>query len=132
MMVAKSADGFFHQIADQADPERAGSIVTVAWADIFRRYLDMVQWLAFYEQHDPRHDILIQTTSELTSLILGRIVIDQSSIENLLINPETNVVKDGSTDTSVFTITAELTEEGFFLHTVTDDAGRVQQIVEFE
>ena len=41
-------------------------------------------------------------------------------------------MKEGSSDTSVFTITAELTEEGFFLHTVTDEAGDVRQIVEFE
>ncbi len=57
----------------------------------------------------------------------------RTEIENLLVNPETNVVKDGSSDTSVFTVKAELLEEGFFLRSVRDeDAQEVRTIVEFE
>ena len=56
----------------------------------------------------------------------------RTEIENLLVNPETNVVKDGRSDTSVFTVKAELLEEGFFLRSVRDeDAQEVRTIVEF-
>ena len=79
MVVADEATGFFHQIADVADPELAGNVATVMWADIFQKYLATVLWLDFYEQRDPRHEILTQTTSDVIVLILGRIVIDKSS-----------------------------------------------------
>ena len=106
MVVADEATVFFHQIAD---------VATVMWADIFQKYLATVLWLDFYDQRDPRHESLTQTTSDVIALNLGRIVIDKSSDrEPPLINPEPNIVKEGSSDTSVFTITAELTEEGFF------------------
>ena len=38
-----------------------------------------------------------------------------------MINAQTNVVKDGSSDTSVFTIKAELIEEGVIIKSVKDE-----------
>jgi hypothetical protein len=65
--------------------------------------------------------------------VTAHTVVDSTTIQSLLINPETNVVKHGSSDTSVFTIKAEMLEEGFFIRSVRDEStGQVSQIVEFE
>jgi hypothetical protein len=60
-------------------------------------------------------------------------VVDSTSIQSLLINPETNVVKSGSSDSSVFTIKAEMLEEGFFIRQIKDETtGQTRPVVEFE
>ena len=64
---------------------------------------------------------------------MSQTALDSTTIQSLLINPETNVVKNGSSDTSVFTLKAELLEEGFFIRSVRDDAtGQTRPVVEFE
>ena len=73
------------------------------------------------------HSIVHGTT------LVTNTVIERTTIENVLINPETNVVKNGSSDTSVFTIKAEMLEEGFFIRSIKDEGtGEVRPVVEFE
>jgi hypothetical protein len=43
-----------------------------------------------------------------------------------------HVVEKGSTDSSVFTVAAELLEEGFYLRTMRQETGETTEIVEFE
>jgi hypothetical protein len=66
-------------------------------------------------------------------LVHTRTVVQHTALEDLLVNPETNIVKNGSSESSVFTITAELVEEGFYLHYVQEE-GQTERhaIVDFE
>lgn len=58
-------------------------------------------------------------------------VIVSNELKNLLVNPETQLVKENSGEFSVFQIKAKVNEEGVFIHTVKDENGE-KKIVEFE
>jgi len=103
------------------------------WAEIFRITLDEAKLLDFYEKTDPSHALLHSTTDDVIELVLNRTVVDKTAIDALLVDPETNVVKNGSSPTSVFTIRAELEDESFFLRSMKDDeTGVVTRVVEFD
>ena len=75
----------------------------------------------------------VQMRKEGDAAVTTATVVDRTPIQSLLVNPETNVVKNGSSDTSVFTLKAEMLEEGFFIRTVRDEAtGQTRTVVEFE
>lgn len=131
------AKDFYDQLVTNADPLRADVIVTVMWDRIFWSALgvDKPEGEKPGENgaKDPRAELLAETTREVLELVQSRTVIDKTAIDSLLINPETNVVKNGSSDSSVFTVSAELLEEAFFLRTVREEGTeRVTTIVEFE
>ncbi|MGO4664113.1 hypothetical protein AB4Z14_19800 [Terrabacter sp. 2TAF16] len=128
---------FHAQLVANPDPLRPETIVAVMWSRIF--------WSAVGDPTssptappesalptDPRQALLAETSQDVLELVRSRTVIDRTTIDNLLINPETNVVKNGSTDSSVFTVSAELLEEAFFLRSVTDESGATSTVVEFE
>jgi hypothetical protein len=119
---------FHAQLVANPDPLRPETIVAVMWSRIF--------WSAVgdppSDPTDPRQALLAETSQDVLELVRSRTVIDRTTIDNLLINPETNVVKNGSTDSSVFTVSAELLEEAFFLRSVTDESGATSTVVEFE
>ncbi len=131
--IDKLAREFHADLEANPEPLHPDTIVTTRWSQIFWKCLEEANLVDYYEQSDPKHTLLAVTTSSMLDLVRGRTVVGRTEIENLLVNPETNVVKDGSSDTSVFTVKAELLEEGFFLRSVRDeDAQEVRTIVEFE
>jgi hypothetical protein len=131
--VERLARDFHAQLAENPDPLRPDTIVTNMWRQIFRAVLGEERILKFYSESDPHHDLLIQTTKEVLAFVRSRTVVDSTAIESLLINPETQIVKDGSSDSSVFTIAAELLEEGFYLRSVRDEeTNETSTIVDFE
>jgi hypothetical protein len=128
---------FHQQLVANPDPLRPDTIVAVMWSRIFWAAIDAEAPSPAAEPSDavaadPREQLLAQTGDEVLELVRSRTVIDKTQIDNLLINPETNVVKNGSTDSSVFTVSAELLEEAFYLRSVTDESGATSTIVEFE
>jgi hypothetical protein len=89
--------------------------------------------VTYYSEADPRHELLLDTTTEVLDLVRTRTVVDRTAIESLLVDPETHAVEQTSTDSSVFTVNAELLEEAFFLRSVQDEeGGEVRTIVEFD
>ncbi len=131
------AKDFYEQLVTNADPLRSEHIVTVMWDRIFWSALGVEKPEAEKPGEvgakDPRAELLAETTREVLELVESRTVIDKTAIDSLLINPETNVVKNGSSDSSVFTVSAELLEEAFYLRTVREEGTeQVTTIVEFE
>jgi roadblock/LC7 domain-containing protein len=112
-----------------AGPMYADRIVSRLWNQLLGTVTEVLK-LSLDKQLS--EEAYFRTMKELMSAVTANIVVDSTTIESLLINPETNVVKNGSSDTSVFTIKAEMLEEGFFIRSVKDDAGQERQIVEFE
>jgi hypothetical protein len=128
---------FHEQLVANPDPLRPDTIVAVMWSRIFWAAIDAESTPGGLGSTDalatdPREQLLAETGQEVLELVRSRTVIDKTQIDNLLINPETNVVKNGSTDSSVFTVSAELLEEAFYLRSVTDESGATSTIVEFE
>jgi hypothetical protein len=115
------------------NPVQPGNIVTVAWARIFNAALVGYGLVEVYQQYNPNNELFNKTAADVLRIVTANTIIDRTTIENLLVNPETNVVKNGSSETSVFTIRAEMVEEGFFIRTIRDeDTGEERPIVEFE
>jgi hypothetical protein len=131
--VERLAHVFHEELAANPDPLHPHGIVKSRWAEVFRVCLAEADLLDFYEKYEPSHALLHSTTDRVVELVLGRTVVDRTAIDDLLVDPETNVVKNGSSPTSVFTIRADLREEAFFLRSMRDDeTGVVTPIVEFE
>ena len=131
--VVRMARQFHQELLDNPDPLHPQGIVKSRWAEIFRITLDEAKLLDFYEKTDPSHALLHSTTDDVIELVLNRTVVDKTAIDALLVDPETNVVKNGSSPTSVFTIRAELEDESFFLRSMKDDeTGVVTRVVEFD
>lgn len=127
------ANLFWQELKDNPDPSQPSEIVRRFWAQLFEQALLEADLMALYKKHNPGNEVFRQSLDDVLKLVLSQTAIDSTTIQSLLINPETNVVKNGSSDTSVFTLKAELLEEGFFIRSVRDDAtGQTRPVVEFE
>jgi hypothetical protein len=102
------------------------------WEKIFQVALVENKLVEAYKRRYPTNQLFEEVLSEVAKAIRSRTTIDGVKIQNLLINPETSIVKDGASGTSVFTVLAEMTEDGFFLKSVKDADGVESKIVEFE
>lgn len=108
------------------------SLVKDRWGKVFQTALVENKLVDAYRKQYPANQLFEATLAEVAKTIKDRTTIDGVKIQNLLINPETSIVKNGATDTSIFTVLAEMTEDGFFLKTVRDADGVESKIVEFE
>ena len=77
--------------------------------------------------------MFLQTLTEITNTIKQNTYATSTKIDNLLVDPETNVVKNNSTDSTVFLINAKIMEEGIFVRSIknTENDG-ITKVVEFE
>ena len=99
---------FHKRLAENPDPSQPDTIVTLMWAGILKTALTDNKLMADYEKSNPNDELLKKTTASVLGVVKTNTVIERTTIENLLINPETNVVKNGSSDASVFTIKANM------------------------
>ncbi|WP_428656797.1 hypothetical protein [Runella sp.] len=83
---------------------------------------------SFYVQNEP-FAILINAVE---IKIKNTTVVIKNTIENLLVNPETQVIKEIANDISIFQINTKIIEDGFFIHSVKDENNTERPIVEFE
>ena len=135
--MASSVDGlvgqFWQQLKDNPDPSQPNEIVRRHWAQLFEQTLVEQDLMAHYKKTNPGNELFRQSLDEVLKVVQSQTAVDSTTIQSLLINPETNVVKNGSSDTSVFTMKADLLEEGFFIRSVRDDTtGQTRTVVEFE
>lgn len=119
--------GFWRQLKENANPSQPADIVRDNWIWIFKRALADAKLVGTY------NELYEKSLDNVLKKVVTNTVIDRTKLQNLFVNPETNVVKTGSSDTSVFTIKAEIQEEGFFLRSVKDEStGNTRTVVEFE
>jgi len=124
---------FWLRLKDNPDPSQPGEIVRRLWALIFEQALTERELMALYKKYNPNNELYRSSLEDVLKAVTTATVVDRTTIQSLLVNPETNVVKNGSSDTSVFTLKAEMLEEGFFIRTVRDEAtGQTRTVVEFE
>jgi hypothetical protein len=126
-------DEFFKQLDSNEDPSEPENIIRVRWTEIFNQKIIENNLLEEYKKQNPNNELFNTTLAEVSAKIKAGTIVTQTKMENLLVNPETNIVKNGSSESSVFTICAQITEEGIFIRSVKDEeSGKVNQIVEFE
>lgn len=124
---------FWQQLHDNPDPSQPGEIVRSMWTRIFEQALVENDLLDLYKKTNPQNSLYFMTTNDVLNTVTTSTVVNSTTIQGLLINPETNVVKNGSSDSSVFTIKAEMLEEGFFIRQIKDEtSGETRPVVEFE
>ena len=124
---------FWQLLHDNPDPSQPADRVRKMWTRIFEQALTEADLLALYKKTNPNNELYRKSMDDVLSTVTANTVIDSTTIQSLLINPETNVVKNGSSDSSVFTLKAEMLEEGFFIRQIKDEAGgQTRPVVEFE
>jgi hypothetical protein len=129
----ETIDEFFKRLDANEDPSEPDNIIRVKWTEVFNQKIIEHKLLEEYKKQNPNNELFNTTLAEVSAKIKAATIITQTKMENLLVNPETNVVKTGSSESSVFTIAAQITEEGIFIRSVKDEeSGIVNQIVEFE
>ena len=126
-------DDFYKQLVTNQDPNQPDNIVDVKWAEVFSKKLEENNLLADYKQLYPNNELFINTRNEVLAEVMRNTVISKTRIDNLLVTPETNIVKNEGDAISVFTIHAKITEEGLFIKTMRDEqTGKENKVVEFE
>ncbi|UQU66643.1 hypothetical protein COUCH_10410 [Couchioplanes caeruleus] len=132
-VVEELATEFYKQLVSNAEPRHPDTLVTLGWTAVVRACLDEADLTGFFARWDGGRDLLATTMAEVLAKVGERTVVDRTAIDSLLVNPVTNVVKNGSNDASVCTVRAELLEEGVYFRSVQDgESGRTHTVVEFE
>jgi len=128
-----SIEAFFIALAEHEDLSQPDSLIEFHWRNIFSQALKTAKLMDAYTRANPSDALFHKSLASLAAPIRSAIVVSKTTISNLLVSPETNNVKNGSNESSVFTIKAEVLEEGFFIKSIRDDmTGEVRQVVEFE
>jgi hypothetical protein len=124
---------FYDQLVNSTDPTHPENIIQVKWAAIFNKKIEEQNLLQDYKAQNPNNELFNQSLVEIAEIIKANTIVSSTKIDNLLVNPETNAVKNESTDASIFTIKAKIMEEGMFIKTIMDqDTQTESKIVEFE
>lgn len=125
--------GFYEDLKASTDPANPDNLAQIKWAQIFNKAITENNLLADYKTQYPNNELFVQTLGEVIQTIKANTIVSSTKIENLLVDPETNVVKNASSETSIFTIKAKIMEEGIFIRSIRDeDDGQEKQVVEFE
>lgn len=126
-------DVFYDGLVSLPDPSKPETVITDNWSQITAKTLALNELPLEILRLKPVTDIINRSLAPLIETIKGAMSVPKAAVEKLLINAQTNVVKDGSSGTSVFTIKAELIEEGVVVKSVKDERTGVESaVVEFE
>lgn len=119
-------------LKENIDPMRPQQIIATHYAGIFNKRLVEAKLDEEYKKHYPQNELYLASLKWLTEFVLSKTFVINSKIENILVSPETNVIRNGADALSIFTINAKITEEGLFIKTAQDETGKETKIVDFE
>ncbi len=122
---------FYEQLVKEANqPE---NVIQGRWYEIFWRRIEENKLVEEYKKHYPDNSLFKQTLTEVMDKIKQNTAVSDTKIQNLLVSPETNVIKSGSDEKSVFVVKAKIMEEGIFIKSIRDEkTGQEKPVVEFE
>lgn len=130
---AEAVRAFHEELVSNPDPSRPDEIVTIWWHTIFEEVLRQSELLTGTEDRGELLRLRATTTQEVLDLVRSRTAVERATIQGLFVDPLTSTVQREGSATSVFTVTAELVEEGFYLRSVTDEAtGDTRPVVDFD
>lgn len=123
---------FYEELVANPDPARPDEIVTIWWHAIFEQVLRQSEVLDRTRDRAELLKLRGTTTSEVLQLVRSRTAVEAATLQSLFVDPLTSTVRRESSETSVFTVTAELVEEGFYLRSITDEStGDTRPVVDF-
>lgn len=126
-------NGFYEDLKASTDPANPDNIAQVKWAILFNKKIEENNLLADYKIQNPNNELFVQSLGEVIQTIKANTIVSSTKMDNLLVNPETNAVKNASTNSSIFIIKAKIMEEGVFIRSVRDEnSDKEKQVVEFE
>jgi hypothetical protein len=123
---------FYNALKDNIDPQNPQTLLAVKYAEIFNQRLEEKNLVNDYRAIYPTNELFNLSHKNVLEHVLANTLISKTKIENLLVNPETNIIKNEGDALSVFTIKAKITEEGLFIKSSTDDKGQETKIVDFD
>jgi hypothetical protein len=123
---------FYNALKENIDPQKPESLLAVKYAEIFNQRLEEKNMVADYRAIYPTNELFNMSHKNVLDHVLANTLISRTKIENLLVNPETNIIKNEGDALSVFTIKAKITEEGLFIKSSVDDKGQETKIVDFD
>lgn len=123
---------FFDKLETNPIPSYPDNIVTIYCENIFHQGLKEGQIKTETFGKDINLDELIdQFVATILIEIKEQTIVVSNSLKNLLVNPETQLIKENSNEFSVFQIKAKINEEGLKIHTIKNEEGE-SKIVEFD
>jgi len=129
----KMLNEFYILLKENSDPSDPDNIVHIKWSEYFFAAIESHKLLDYYKKHYPNNELYIQTLNEVLEWVKHYTIVVSTRIDNLLVDPETNTVKNNSTDSTIFLINAKIMEEGIFIKSVKNtETGEENKIVEFE
>jgi hypothetical protein len=124
---------FYKQLTLNPDPAAPENIVQIRWAQLFNTKMQETRLLETYRRLYPNGELYISSYKEVLAFVKANTVVEKSQIENILVNPETQTVKEGSNADSVFIVNAKIVEDGLFIKEIKDSEGNVtDRVVEFD
>jgi hypothetical protein len=131
--VPSDVSEFYDLVVSKLNAGQADSVVAAKYPDIFRTRFEAKRLGDEYKKLFPKDELLVDSLARVQSFVTAHTVVDRVRMENLLVNPETNVIKTLGNEFSVFTVTAKISEEGVFVKSIKDDRGKTTSAaVEFE
>jgi hypothetical protein len=109
-------------------------LIDTRYAPIFSAVLQAAKpgTTDLYKRTFPRNEFALEAQKALRDLTERSYVVTGRKLKELLVNPETGVIKTEATALSVFQIKARITEEGVSVSTLKDGSGTETTVVEFE
>lgn len=131
--VLPDVSDFYNLVTSNLDLNQADKIVEMKYAEIFQNRFAAKRLTNDYKRLYPNDELFVATLAKVQDFVLRHTIVDRVKMENLLVNPETNMVKTLGNDSSILTIMAKISEEGVFVKTLKDRNGQVTSSeVEFE
>lgn len=124
---------FYALLLNSPDPGRPENIIEVEYSKLFNERFKGENLVEDYKKFYPHNELFLGSLKLVVEFVTKNTVVEKTRIENLLVSPETNVVKTESNQFSVFTINAKINEDGVFVKSIKDQDGKVKSVeVEFE
>ncbi len=123
---------FYQKLVDNSIPNYPDNIVSIFCDNLFSEAMseEKIESQKIKPEHQ-LESILDNFTKIVLQKVVENTVIIKNILKNLLVNPETQLIKENSNEFSVFQLKAKINEEGLQIHTVKDENGE-KKIVEFE
>lgn len=111
---------FFDALKSNPVPDRPEEIVTLHFARLFNQRFEEKALIKDYKEFYPKNELFLESVAQVLSYVRNKTIVEKNKIDNLLVNPETNIIREEASDLSVFSIKAKITEEGIFVKTIRD------------
>ncbi len=124
---------FYNTLNSNPNAGRTEEIVTIQYAKIFTKRFEEKGLLKDYKEQYPKNELFLDSVKIVQAYIESRTIVVKNKLENLLVSPETNVIRAEASDLSIFNIKAKINEEGIFVKAIRDEADHVIKAdVDFE